>query len=118
MTALALPTEALPPLEPDPAVVVAVVCARWGLDRATVTAGGLRGSRRVSLARRACCVALRRLCPSRSLHEIGDAVGLDHTTVIHHLRIAGIIRAGTGGEVATHRLRALATQGGGAGVAQ
>ena len=87
---LTLPPECLPPVEADPAEVVARVCAAWRLEASQVTRTGVRGTRRLSLARRACVVALRRLCPSMSLAEIAGEVGIDYTTVHYHLGKAGV----------------------------
>jgi chromosomal replication initiation ATPase DnaA len=86
---LTLPADCLPPVEADPDAVIASVCAAWRLEASQIVGGGPRGSRRIGLARRACCVSLRRLCPSMSLQEIGAVVGLDYTTVLYHLRKAG-----------------------------
>lgn len=87
---LTLPPECLPPVEADPAEIVAAICAAWRLEAHQIVGGGPRGSRRVGLARRACVVALRRRCPSMSLPEIGAELNLDHTTVAYHLRKANV----------------------------
>lgn len=87
---IAIPLEALPPDEPDPADVVRQVLDRWRV--APRKARGTRGSAREGLAHRACCVALRRLCPSLTDREIGDAVGIERTTASFHLNAVGLNR--------------------------
>lgn len=87
-TAFALPPDCLPPPEPDPADVVRAVLKSWGVPKATP--GRVRGTRRQSQAIRAACIALRSLCPSLTLQEIGDHIGgIHHTTVMYALRAAG-----------------------------
>ena len=83
-----LPPECLPPPEPDPAEIVALVARAWRVTPDDIT--GFRRDRRVMLARRSAIVALRRLAPGLTTTEIGAAVGRDHSTVVHHLGIAGL----------------------------
>ena len=83
-----LPAECLPPPEPSRIDVVQAVCGRWGVGVAAVMGKGR--TRRISLTRRACSVALHRLCPSLSLGDIGAALGLSADAVLYHLEVAGV----------------------------
>lgn len=77
-----------PPEAITPAEVVTATLERWGVSRDEMLSGSRR--KRVTLARRACCCALRRALPSLSLADIGAELLIDHTTVLYALRKAGI----------------------------
>lgn len=80
-----------PPEPITPAEVVSATLKRWGVSRDEMLSGSRR--KRVTLARRACCCALRRALPSLSLADIGAELLIDHTSVLYALRRAGIARA-------------------------
>jgi chromosomal replication initiation ATPase DnaA len=61
--------------------------------RAGVTVAEFTGSRRTASMteiRRAAMARVYRECPELSLPEIGRGFGRDHTTILHHLREAGV----------------------------
>lgn len=83
-----LPPQALPPPEPHASDVIDEVCSTWRESRTELLGGARR--KRITDLRRACCVAIRLRCPSLSLQDIGAVLLVDHTTVLHHLQVAGV----------------------------
>lgn len=94
MPEIVLPAECLPPTgEAHLAAsdVVRAVAEAWGVPTMEVRSRSRQG--RIVRARRACMVALVRLCPWLTLTQIGAAVGITHhATVLYHLRKAGVQR--------------------------
>lgn len=83
MAEILIPTEAQP-TEPAPADVIARVAALWKVPIEVLM--GRRRARRTVLCRRACIAALRENCPTLGPEGWGAALGLDHSTVIFHVK--------------------------------
>lgn len=74
--------------ERTPHVLLREVAQSHGL-----TVRDLRGDRRSApyvRARREAIVAIKAAFPAISLPRIGSLMGRDHTTILHHLRKAGV----------------------------
>lgn len=86
-------------LDPDqvartPRRIVSRVAIEHGVSVEDIRGRG-RGTDLVE-ARRAVLAALVEAHPDISLHQLGAAIGRDHTTVLHHLRAIGLRVAGEG----------------------